>query len=260
MKRHYLYRHLRKTSLEPFYIGIGTKQDREYYNLKGEFERAYSSYSRNNLWHNIVGKCGFLVQILFQSNNYNKIKEKEKYFINLYGRIDINDGILCNLTDGGDGLVGWNATEQQRKNLSESHKGKTIPKDVRDKMSKSRKKYLSLNPKEMKGKNHPKYGTKNSKETRRKISEAQKGEKHHFYGKSHSEETKRKMSESHKGRVHSKETRKKISDSLCKKVICVETGKTFESITDASKKLNRSTSNISAHCNGEYKTQKFKFI
>lgn len=50
-----------------------------------------------------------------------------------------------------------------------------------------------------------------SKETKRKLSEANSGENNYWYGKKFSEEHKRKLSESHKGYVPSEETKKKLS-------------------------------------------------
>ena len=68
-------------------------------------------------------------------------------------------------------------------------------------------------------KNHN-YGKHRSAETRRKISEANKGEKHNLYGKHHSEETCKKISEaqteeknSFYGKHHSEETREKMSEA-----------------------------------------------
>lgn len=70
----------------------------------------------------------------------------------------------------------------------------------------------------------------------KRVSEAIKGKKH-------SEEAKRKMSETRKGR---KPTWR------MKKVLCIETGETFESTRDASRKTG--IGNISQVCNGKYKT------
>ena len=63
-----------------------------------------------------------------------------------------------------------------------------------------------------------------SEETRRKLSEANRGKNNpnygkcgkdnHCYGKSHSEETRRKISEGNKGKTHSQETRRKISEAI----------------------------------------------
>jgi hypothetical protein len=260
MLKHYLYRHLNKFNLTPFYIGIGTKQKRGYYDISSEFERAYTDYCRNSIWHNIANKYGYIVEIVIESNNYDFIKKKEKELISLYGRINNNTGILANLTNGGDGLCGWKPTKEARKNMRLSHLGKCIPKETRIKMSKSRKKYLRQNPEKMRGKNHPNYGKEMSEETKEKIGSSQSGEKHHFYGMSHSEETKKKMSISHIGVNHTDEAKEKISKALSKSVMNIETGEAYNSLTLASEITGKTISNISMHCNNKYKKQKFKFI
>ena len=57
-------------------------------------------------------------------------------------------------------------------------------------------------------------GKKLSKETRRKISEANKGKNNPMYGKHHTEETKRNIGRKNKGRKKSKETKRKISKAM----------------------------------------------
>jgi len=91
------------------------------------------------------------------------------------------------------------------------NRGKTHSKETKRKISEANK------------------GKTLSEETKRKISEAKKGEKHPNYGKtfSHSEETKRKMSEAmkgenhpmygktpwNKGKTHSEEAKRKMSEA-----------------------------------------------
>ena len=76
-------------------------------------------------------------------------------------------------------LHGMNISDDTRKKISESHKGK----------------------------NNPMYGQHRSDETRRKISEAHKG-------LTHSDETRRKISEAHNGLTHSDATRRKMSEAM----------------------------------------------
>jgi len=90
-------------------------------------------------------------------------------------------------------------------------------------------------------------------------------------GKKHTEKAKRKMSEWHSGRKLSEETKKKMSEArknspylakVKKKVLCIETGIVYESISDASRKMNISISEISNACNRKRKQAKkytFKF-
>lgn len=85
---------------------------------------------------------------------------------------------LTNMTDGGDGSSGRITSEETRKKLSKSLKGKGV-------------------------------GRKFSEEHRRKIGESQ-------VGRVFSEETRKKISDKAKGRMASSEARKKISDSVKK--------------------------------------------
>lgn len=82
---------------------------------------------------------------MFEHDDFEVIKEKEKEFISLYGRINTSSGILSNLTDGGEGTIGWIPTEEQRKNQS----------------------------KRMRGDKHPQYGIKHSEKRKQSNSLAQ---------------------------------------------------------------------------------------
>lgn len=99
--KYYIYYHKKLNDKEPFYIGIGTKTkaDIKY----STYTRANIKYKRSIFWQRIVKKYGYKIEILIESNDYEYIKQQEQYFINLYGRKDLNKGSLCNLTDGGEG-------------------------------------------------------------------------------------------------------------------------------------------------------------
>lgn len=77
----------------------------------------------------------------------------------------------------------------------------------------------------------------------KRVSEAKKGNKR----PSPSEETKRKLSEALKGKLINRKDQSK-------KVLCVETGEIFESISDAHRKTGITLSSISSVCNGKLKT------
>lgn len=101
------------------------------------------------------------------------------------------------------------------------------------------------------GKNHPNYGKTLKAEIRRKISEAHKG-------KTLTEEHKRKLSEAHKGKTHTAETRRKMSETRkgknspnSKAIFHLVTGKSYDTITQASKETGESRPNISEHCLGK---------
>lgn len=158
-----LYRHIRTDLNVPFYIGIGNAID-----------RAYSKTHRNKHWTSIVGKTSYEVEVLFDDITYEFAKEKEKEFINLYKRKE-DGGTLCNITKGGDGVLGIRHTKEARRKMGEPNKGKTI--------SDWHKKIIS--------EFHT--GKITSEETKRKMSEKTIGEKNHRYGTKASEETKLKM-------------------------------------------------------------------
>lgn len=107
----YLYRHLRLDSDMPFYIGIG----RGY--------RAWQKTNRSRYWERIVQKYGFSVEIMLDGLTWEEAQAKEKEFIALYGRKDKGTGFLINMTDGGDGMLGFIPTEKMRKSASERAKG-----------------------------------------------------------------------------------------------------------------------------------------
>ena len=66
------------------------------------YKRAFDKTSRNFLWKRVVSKSNYKVNILFCTDNIEEIKNKELYFIKLYGRKIYKEGILTNITLGGD--------------------------------------------------------------------------------------------------------------------------------------------------------------
>lgn len=164
----YLYRHIRLDKNEPFYIGIGKDDD-------SNFKRAYykSKQKRNKIWIDIINKTSYKVEILFENLFWEEACEKEKEFISLYGRLNINTGILANMTDGGEGTFGLKWSEESK--LKNNIRLKKIKKYWQDKTFTENHKQNISNA--LKGRVH-------SVDTRTKISNSLKGEKHQFYGKS----------------------------------------------------------------------------
>lgn len=106
--KHYLYAHLRLDTNEYFYIGIGTKynHDKDYTRAKAGSKGLTKTTQRNYIWRGIVSRTDYKVIILFEGDDYSLIKQKEIELIGKYGQIINESGCLCNLTDGGDGLLG----------------------------------------------------------------------------------------------------------------------------------------------------------
>ena len=109
----YLYRHIRADKNEPFYVGIGSDN---------AFKRAYDTGNRNRHWRNIVKNTAYDVEIILEEITWEEACKKEKEFISLYGRTDLGLGSLCNLTEGGEGVIGMKHTDETKKKISEDNK------------------------------------------------------------------------------------------------------------------------------------------
>jgi hypothetical protein len=126
--KYYLYRHVRSDLNQVFYIGIGTKHfvKTDFKSIKSEYKRAYETEQRTDYWKNVYNKTNVDVEIIYESNDYSFIKQKEREFIKLYGRKDLGLGTLVNFLDGGEGTSGWIASDKTKKQMSKnsSLKGK----------------------------------------------------------------------------------------------------------------------------------------
>jgi group I intron endonuclease len=151
-----------------------------------------------------------------------------------------------NICSQAGNCLGKKATKETMEKLIISHLGTKITEETRQKHcdhrhSEETKKLLSkLNTKEI----NAFFGKKHSEDTKKRISESKigtnKGDKNAFFGRKHLEETRNKMSESHTSKI---------------KVINLDTGEIFESITKASIAYNiKSLSKIGEVCNGKRKT------
>ena len=199
----YLYRHIRLDTNEIFYIGIGSDEN---------FKRAHSKFDRNKHWKNITNKSEYIVEIIENDLSWMDVCEKEKYWIEKYGRKDLNLGTLVNMTNGGEGIVGLIHSDEHKLKNSLSNKGKKKSDSHIEKMKKRRQ---SDETKEKISKS--KKGKKHTEETKQKISLSKKGkyngEKNPFYGKKHTDKFKKNLSKIKKGIKLSDETKEKISKS-----------------------------------------------
>lgn len=112
--------------------------------------------------HRAYNKYGiehFTKKILAYADTLEKLNWFERYYIKKY---NAKSSKGYNLTNGGDGKVGCFITEETKKKLSESHKGKKFPN--RKPMSEEQKCKISK----------ARIGKKHSEETKRKISESMK--------------------------------------------------------------------------------------
>lgn len=212
-----VYKHTNKLNGKS-YVGVTSQPVRSRWK-DGE------GYRNCTLFYRAIQKYswdGFTHEILFTDLTESEAKQCE---ISLIQELKSNaPSFGYNLTNGGDGMSGYSMSEETRQKLRLSRLGRFC------------------------GENSPNYGKHPSIETRHKMSIAKKelylGSGNPFYGKSHSEESKRKISET------------KFANGMVSEtpVICIDTGRTYRSISDASRHTGCNTSAISKCCRGIYKS------
>jgi len=152
----YVYQHIRCDTNEIIYVG------------KGIGKRAYDFIRRNKLWLDIKSKTDIKVEMLIENieNEFAILIEKEVISSYLLKNIS-----LVNIKLGGASNKKYYHSEEVKKKMSESHKGKKRPLEVMEKMwvanrgkPKSEQHKLNL------AKSH--IGKKLSLEHKRKISES----------------------------------------------------------------------------------------
>ncbi len=147
MNNYYTYAYLREDGT-PYYIG------------KGKANRI------NNTLHNIHLPQKEERRIFLKKNlTDEEARKHEIYMIAVLGRKDLGTGILRNMTDGGEGCAGRVLSEETKKKLSDSHKGRKKSAEHRKALSEAAKKRRA------------------SKKTREKMSKIFMGENNPSYGK-----------------------------------------------------------------------------
>jgi group I intron endonuclease len=227
------------------YIG---KTTRTFERRKTDHKIKALDYKSNLYFHRAIRKYGFENfewSILTETDSESKLNVLEKFYIATYKKI----AILYNMTDGGDGTVGWEPSIETRNKISKSLTGRKLSEvhklkiakiwegrhhleesklkssisNKGQKRSEETKKNISKNHADFSGKNHPMFGKHWTEEIKEKMSEAKKGEKHPFYGKKRPEHSERMSGEKNPmfGKKHTEETKVKMSEKR-KKIFLIE--------------------------------------
>lgn len=186
MANYYVYALIDPRNEKPFYIGKGQivdKQGRKYRRIKDHLSLDGRNKFKDRVIAKILKEFGKVPhEIIKEGISEEESLDLEIELIQKYGRRNLGEGILTNLTDGGEG-----------------HSGHIRSEESKQKMSESQKEWLRNNP-------NPFLGKKHTEESRLKMSEGQKRylktHENSFKGMKHSEETKRKMSEYRKKKGH----------------------------------------------------------
>lgn len=206
-KQFYVYTYTNPIDMKIFYIGKGSSF-RLYRHLNNAINSVYAKNYNRHLFNKIklISDLGHppIIEKIFETNDESLAYQKEAELVKQIGLEN-----LCNLDWGG--LGAFRFTDEQRKKISDTHrgkkrsneaiekwkqwyeehgnpfKGKKHSEESKKKNSEAKKKYYETHDGYWKGKTIP-------EEVRIKFSEAKKGKTTHMLGKHHTEETKLKIS------------------------------------------------------------------
>lgn len=155
----YVYQHLKANTNAVFYIG------------KGKGKRCNQKAGRNQYWHRVVNKHGFVPKIIVDGIDEELAFLCEAELIDKYKKLGVK---LVNATDGGEGASGYKHTEEHKEKMlgneywklvkTNGFKGKTHSEEQKEKWSKTRK-----------GSYGTRNGVKLSEEIKAKISASKAG-------------------------------------------------------------------------------------
>lgn len=161
----------------PFYVG------------KGSGKRVFSK-QRSKQWHYVVNKHGFVAEIASRFEDEKDAFEHERFLIWCFKSIGIN---LINATEGGEGLSGFNHSQQTKIKISSKNSGRKLTEEHKLKLSLAKQ-----------GSNHHNFGMHHSDKTKEKLSKS-------LLGRKFTDETKKKMSLAKIGKQPSKDALEKLS-------------------------------------------------
>lgn len=111
-----LYAHYTADTNEIFYVGI----------CKGSrlSTRPAEKYGRSEFWNRIHKKHGSYHKIILTGFSKEFIISAEVWLIGIYGKRK-DGGLLCNITDGGEGVIGATHSPESKRKMSVAKTGRT---------------------------------------------------------------------------------------------------------------------------------------
>lgn len=213
MNNYIVYKHTSPNN--KVYIGITSQDPIRRWKKDG------SGYKLHTYFYNAIQKYGwdnFKHEILYSGLSKEEAEQKEIEMISFFDSTNKNHGY--NMSFGGEsGSAGYKFTEEQKKYMSESHKG---------------------NKNGMYGRHH----TDISKQKSRIA----------HLRENLSQETINKMSAAKKGKNRTKQSIEKQKKTISKKVVCLETMIEYSSAKQAGEINNIDPSCITKVCRGKRKT------
>ena len=203
INEYYVYEWFIVDTGEVFYVG------------KGKGNRYKKTTKRNKFFTNMYTTHRCDVRIVFNNLTEDEAFQKEKERIAYY-RENTNFR-LTNVTDGGEGISGWNPPQEFRDKQSKIHKAQWQNAEYRNRIVSAR---------------HDPNSTYQSEEFKNKISKLVSGTKNPNYGNHWTEEQKHNLSVLRKENGLSSG----INNVKATSIICLETGEVFPLIKDAMKK------------------------
>lgn len=182
----YVYQLIDPRNNKVFYVGKGCK-NRMYEHVNNVRKGRIPNHSNTKLGNKIKKILSLGLKVKYKkvliTENEQEAYNKERAIISKIGLEN-----LCNLTEGGDGCLEINFSDEHKQKISNANKGRNFSDEHRKKLSDAHK------------------GMKQSTETIQKRLESRSWYKH-------SDETKEKLSIAHTGKILTDEHKKKLSES-----------------------------------------------
>jgi group I intron endonuclease len=183
------------------YIGLSTRPLKDRWSQHIRESNKKDSWEWNTPLGNAIKKYGkenFEVFVLVECESIEQMKQKEIHLI--FERKSLTKYGGYNLTEGGDGRLGYKHSEETKIKIGEGNKGKKYTEETLKKMSEAAKK-RSI------GKIGPMVGKKHTEQARQKIISS-------LIGRFQSEETRKKRSDSMKKFFSEKKQSQKLDNGI----------------------------------------------